>query len=218
MVEEKKPQKRQIAEKVRVKDILSGRYIQEEGWNPNYIELDDSRRISRVNIIGAVVEKEEGQEINYNSIVLDDGSGTISVRVFGEDMGKLAGISVGDVVLIIGRPREYGNEKYLLLEIIKKVENKKWIDVRRLELGVKKETVVEEKKEIENVKEEAVEETVISESVGDKIIEFVRNNDKGDGVDIQEIVNEFKDEKEVKNLLSEGELFEVKPGRVKVLE
>jgi RPA family protein len=147
---------------------------------------------------------------------LDDGSGSISARVFGEDLAKLAGVNVGDVVLVIGRPREYGSEKYVLLEIIKKVENKKWIDVRRLELGVKREVIVEEKEE--ETKEESIEESVVGESIGDKIIEFVRNNDKGDGVDIQDIVNEFKDEDEVKNLLIEGELFEVKPGRVKVLE
>ena len=65
MVEEKEKemresgnQKRQVAEKIRIKDILGGRYIQEEGWTPNYVETDNGKKVSRVNIIGAVVEKE----------------------------------------------------------------------------------------------------------------------------------------------------------------
>ncbi|MEE9525072.1 MAG: OB-fold nucleic acid binding domain-containing protein [Candidatus Woesearchaeota archaeon] len=232
MVEEREIQKRQIAEKIRIKDILGGRYVQEEGWTPNYVETDSGKKVSRANIIGAVVEKEEGEELNYTSLVLEDGSGRISIRVFGDDLVKLEGINVGDVVLVIGRPREYGSERYLLLEIIKKIEDKKWIEVRNKELGkvavVKKEVQSSvEPKQVESVEEaivgvdqQTVGESVVGGeiSVGDKIIEFVRAEDKGEGVEIEEIVKKFENEDSVKNLLSEGELFEVKPGRVKVLE
>ena len=34
-------QKRQIAYKVRINDLLGGKYVKEEGWNPNYIESGD---------------------------------------------------------------------------------------------------------------------------------------------------------------------------------
>jgi RPA family protein len=212
-------QKRQIAEKARIKYILQGRYVQQEGWNPNYIEAVDGRKISRVNIIGAVVSKEEGEEINYNSIIIDDGSGKISARVFGEEIKRLKNVNIGDVVLIVGRPREYGGERYILLEIIKKIEDKKWIEVRQKELG--KELDVEKEEKAEKDFEEEVssaEDVVKEESTAEKIIDFVRKTDGGDGVDIEDIVNEFSDEDCVKNLLSEGELFEIRPGRVKVLE
>ena len=205
-------QKRQIACKVRIKEILSGRYIKEDGWMPNYVETSDGRRISRVNIIGAIVARQEDGEVGYNSIVIDDGTGKISVRVFGDDADKLKDSEVGDIILVIGRPREYGSERYVLLEIVKKIDNKKWIDVRNLEIGAMKKTVVEEPK-TEKIVEEVVEETL-----SDKIIDFVKMSDKGDGVEIEDVVKEFNDESAIKNLLSEGELFEIKPGRIKVLE
>ena len=220
MVGEGERQKRQIACKARVKEILSGRYVKEDGWMPNYVETVDGRKISRINIIGAVVASEEEKEIGYNSIVIDDGTGKVSVRVFGDDADKLKGIGVGDVVLIIGRPREYGAERYVLLEIIKKIDDKKWIDVRKLELGATAIDKVEEKPE-EELKEEAIEEGVVGGeemTAGDKIVDYIRKVDKGDGVDIEEVLKEFGDENAIKTLLSEGELFEVKPGRIKVLE
>ena len=76
-------------------------------------------------------------------------------------------------------------------------------------------------------KEEKIEERVAAESqieesketsVSDKIIEFVRDQDRGEGVETEEVVKKFQDEDAIKTLLSEGELFEVKPGRIKVLE
>ncbi|MBR9692064.1 hypothetical protein GOV06_04730 [Candidatus Woesearchaeota archaeon] len=225
MAGEGESQKRQIACKVRIKKILSGKYIKEEGWTPNYVETDSGKKISRVNIIGIVVSNQEDSEIGYNSIVIDDGTGKISIRVFEDEADKLKGIEIGDVVLIIGRPREYGTERYLLLEIIKKIEDKRWIEIRKKELGKEDEVVGEEKIEEagivqkeENIKE-TVEESVVEEaSIGDKIIDYIRENDDGAGVDIEEIIKKYNDENAVKELLSEGELFEVRPGRVKVLE
>ncbi len=221
-------QKRQVAKKIKISDVLSGSYIKEDGWNPNFIEVDE-KRISRANIIGAVLEKEEGNDLNYISIMLDDGSGNISGRVFKDDMYKLKDINIGDIILVIARPREYGNERYLLIEIAKKIENKKWIEVRKLELEKNKDNVKKIVKKTEDIeekskgsREEVVEEDVVKEekemSAGDKVIDFVREKDGGEGIDVQAIVDEFKDEKIVKDLLSEGELFEIKPGRIKVLE
>ncbi|MBD3354598.1 hypothetical protein GF361_01275 [Candidatus Woesearchaeota archaeon] len=221
-------QKRQVAKKIKINDVLSGSYIKEDGWNPNFIEVN-GEKVSRVNIIGAVLEKEEGDGLNYISIMLDDGSGKISGRVFKDDMYKLKDIDIGDIVLAIARPREYGSERYLLLEIVKKIKNKKWIKVRKLELEKKNDDVKEVVQKTEDIeetptesKEEVVEEDIVKEEKEmnnvDKIIDFVREKDKGDGIDIQAIVDKFDDERIVKDLLSEGELFEIKPGRVKVLE
>src|SRR3989338_7527293 len=90
--------KREIAYKVRIKDVLDGKYIKEEGWTPNYILTSDGRRVSRVNIIAVVVSKNT-DNLNY-ALVLDDGSGRISIRSF--DSGKiLDDFDIGDIILII---------------------------------------------------------------------------------------------------------------------
>jgi len=207
-------QKRQIAYKARIKDLLDGVYVKEDGeWTPNYIGINE-KKISRVNIIGTVVLKEDGQ--NYQNIILDDGSGKISVRSFGKD-NFFRENDIGDVVLLIGRPRQFGSEKYIVPEILKKIENKKWIDVRKLELGRE----IRNPKEIRNEEIKDVEIEHIEESPSNRILQLVREFDSGSGADIEEIIlkSDIKEaEKIIKNLLEDGEIFEVKSGKLKVLE
>ncbi len=219
-VEKRSQIKREIAYKVRVKDILDGRYVKEEGWTPNYILTADNRQISRVNIIGVVVSKNI-DNFNY-SLILDDGSGRISVRGFEKSRG-LEEIDIGDVILLIARPREYGNEKYLVSEIVKGVKDRRWVEVRKIEL--KKEIrIVEGVKQEERgeIKEEIEEEVIADErSIPQKIFSTIKDLDNGSGVEVEEIIKKIKSndaEVIINNLLKEGEVFEVKPGRIKILD
>ena len=210
-------QKRQIAYKTRIKDLVSGRYVKEEGWTPNYIECGD-KKISRANLIGTIVSKESMD--NYQSIALDDGTGKISARTFEKNMA-LDKVDVGDVVLLIGRPREYGGEKYILIEIIRKIENKKWILYRKAEFdGAVEEKAPEKAEEAQSsVQEEAVESVACEESSAEKIIKRIRALDSGNGADFEEVIKGMPDgEKTAGMLLKEGDIFEIKPGRLKVLD
>ena len=76
-------QKRQIAYKVQIKDIHNSIYTKREGFNPNYLEIN-GKEISRVNVIVVVVQKTVIN--NYTTIVVDDGSGELSVRIFESDI------------------------------------------------------------------------------------------------------------------------------------
>jgi len=159
------PQKRQIAYKARIADLINGGYVKEEGWTPNYIITKQGKHISRINLIGTVISKtEEGSE--YQSLVVDDGSGTISLRLF-EKNDNVKNIEIGDVVLLIGRPREYGSEKYIVPEIIKKINNKKWIDVRKIELGIEN---------LKTKKDELGKEEVVVEKIDDSTKEKTASN------------------------------------------
>jgi len=54
-----------------------------------------------------------------------------------------------------------------------------------------------------------------------KILNVITILDKGEGVDVQEVVNNIKIdncENIVQNLIEEGEVFEISPGKVKILE
>jgi len=214
-----KAQKRQIAYKIRIKDLLAGKYTKEEGWSPNYIETEDGRNISRINLIGVVVSKQP-EEVNYQSIVLDDGTGRITVRTF-DEKNRFDIVNIGDIILVIGRPREYGGERYVLLEILRKIENEKWMQLRKLELGkepIKKQNE-EKPKDIDNdIVEEVVEEEVIEDKY-QKTMEKIKDLDKGEGADFEEVVKDIEDgEKLIESLLQRGEVFEVSPGKLKVLE
>ena len=53
-----KIQKRQVAYKTAISDILKADYVKEEGeWVPNYVKIGD-KKVSRVNILAVVVGKQ----------------------------------------------------------------------------------------------------------------------------------------------------------------
>ena len=201
-------QKRQTAYKIRVKDILDSKYVKTSGIEPNYLKIG-SKQISRANILGVVVEKSDMD--NYKAITIDDGSGRISARIF-DDKIFLSNVEVGDVVNLIGRPREFSSEKYMIIEAIKKTDHA-WAMVRSLEL--QKNDNDSKKSEVIQDKEEKVDL-----SPKNKIILAIKELDNGDGVLIESVLSKNVDgaEKIIDTLLKEGGIFEVKPGKLKVLE
>jgi len=113
---------RQTAIKCSVKDILEGKYILQEGFEPNYVSTDYGR-VSRANLIGAVVGIE-----SKTAFVFDDGSGMIRVRFFEENITLP---EVGTLLNVIGRPRMFNNELYIQPEISKHLQDPKWIGIRK---------------------------------------------------------------------------------------
>ncbi len=207
---EQKFQKRQTAYKIRIKDILNFKYIKTEGFDPNYLEIQ-SQEISRINIMGVVIQKSRLD--NYKTLVIDDSTGKISARIF-ENKVFLDKIEVGDIVLVIGRPREFSSEKYILIETIKKIDPA-WTKVRELEL---------EKNIAEHIpitkNKIPVKESIVDLNPTNKIIKLIKELDKGNGVSIEELSSKNIEgiDKMVDVLLKEGDVFEIKPGRLKVLE
>ena len=202
--------RRQVAYKVRIKDIINGQYVKEGGeFTPNYVLVND-KQVSRADIMGVVIDLDQENK----SIVINDGSDSISLRIFEEKEYK---VSIGDIILVIGRPREFNNEKYIVPEIIKKIENKKWVELRKAELKL---IDLLSKGNAEQLIE--TEEIVLGANNNyNDIFRSIKEIDNGDGADIQEVISRSKvieAEAIIKNLLKEGEIFEIRPGRVKVLE
>lgn len=218
-------QKRQTAFVVRISDILKGSYVKEEGWQPNYIKMG-TKKVSRVNIIATVISKPE--EEPFKTMVVDDGA-RISVRSF-EEADVFKDFEIGDVVLIIGRPREYAQQKYVMPEIIKRVDER-WAELRKLQLqrleleekeerALEVEEIKEEKKE-EEEKEKEVEEEKTRDTNMQHVFELVKELDKGEGADFEAVMNKAdvqSPEKIIRALLEQGEIFELRPGKLKVLE
>lgn len=159
--------------------------------------------LGRINLLGVVISIQEKDV--YTNIFVDDGTGSVSVRLFGQDVAY----AVGDVVKVVGRPRVFGQERYIAPEIMRKVDQK-WIIVRKKErdllqkhLPVPKSEPPKEPERLENT---------------DVCIDLIRKEDKGDGVDVEVLATYGISEERVNNLLKDGTIFETRPGRVKVLE
>lgn len=209
--------KRQPAYIVSIQNILLGQFNKTEGWEPNYIVTNFGMKISRVNIMGIVVEKDNQQ------ITIDDSTGIIRVRSFDVFSGfDLA--DVGKPVMIIGKVREYG-EIYLSPEILKPISSelleerkKEWELIKNLWADGK---IIQEEPEKKAEFKDAViqEEETKEESALDKIITFIESNDSGSGVSRKKILEAHPDVQDVlERLILEGDIFEVKPDTFKVLK
>jgi len=125
-------QERLVAKKLDIKTLYTGQYVIQEGFNPNYIEIG-GERISRVRILATVIDKFLSEDGNYGTITLDDGTDTIRAKAF-QDLRIIEPIEKGDVVDVIGKIREYNEERYLQPEIIVKIEDPNFEVLRKLEL------------------------------------------------------------------------------------
>src|SRR3989344_7771992 len=111
--------KRNVAYKLRVGDILAGKPSL-NGDRFNFLDFD-GKNIIRVNVVGNIVDKFEREgEKKFSSFTLDDGSGQIKLRFFGDDVDKFKEINQGDTVVVIGLLRFWNNELYISPEIMRK--------------------------------------------------------------------------------------------------
>jgi RPA family protein len=217
--------RRQTAYKCSVKQILENNYVQRPGWDPNFIQLGELQ-VSRVNLMAVVVAREG------NSLTIDDGTGQVQAVFFGEQ-NKFLDINVGDVVTIIGRPREYQQRRFVAPEIIRKVEDPRWVEYRKKELELQQPAVPgREKKEGESEaageeipgwKEKLVklEGETVENNYASIILSAIRRLDGGDGAPAQDVIRESKlgkAERYIRDLLNEGEIYELRPGKLKVLD
>lgn len=208
---------RQTAYKVFIGDLLSGEYVKELGeWDPNYLLIKD-KKVSRINIVASVISKFETPE-QYVSLDVDDGSGVISLKTWKEDVKLFDGVKIGDLVLVVGRVRQYNDQIYVTPEIVKVLQDFGWSKLRKLELeriwGKREEVKVGQEKKPELV----VTEEAVTETSRQKVLNIIEKEE----VDLKRVVelsNLNSDEVKVivQNLLKEGEIFEPRPGVLKII-
>jgi hypothetical protein len=216
---------RKTALRIKINDLSKGVFVKSGGdFDPSFVRVN-GREVNRVNLMGVVVEVSDLGD----SLSIDDGTGIIEVRIFSNDLSL--DFDIGDLINIIGKPREFNSQIFISCEVAKKVENSKWLELRKKELakysfvepeadGVVDDAIRPEQ-DVEEEKLEQEPQTHDDGSPISKILCLVKDLDKGDGADFDAVVEESKldnAEKVINNLLEEGELFEVKSGRLKVLE
>ncbi|MHA1378039.1 MAG: OB-fold nucleic acid binding domain-containing protein [Candidatus Helarchaeota archaeon] len=172
--------KRETAFKLSISDIIRGKFIKTD--NRSYIITPFGLNVNRARILGTVIDiqiykqdqNQENIEItkkDYGYLVIDDGTETIRVKFWGDDIEKhkLQDLEVGDNVDIIGRVREYNDEIFIMPEMILKITDPNWELLRELEKIEIKELF--KKKKLSNV-------VNVSEDVNEKITNIVDNVEK----------------------------------------
>jgi RPA family protein len=220
------PRKRQTAFKLKISEMLSGNTVSSN--NLNFLEIND-KKITRVNIIANVIDKfvSEGEK-RYAALTIDDASGQIRVKAFGEDIEKIRMVEIGDIVLVIGNPRFFNNELYILPEILKPVDSK-WLVARKFELEKNKSKKISAEVaqtktggiEVERITSDEKQLTVKDSSLLRKqILELLKKNEEGSDIDkiimtLHAPVEEINST--ITKMLEDAEIYEPKPGRIRLL-
>ena len=197
--------KRNIAYKLRIGALLTGKPIL-EGDRMKFLELGD-KQVVRVNVVANIVDKyvQEGEK-KFASLTIDDGTGQIKVKTFGDDVEKFVPYNQGDTVAVIGMVRSWNNEVYLTPDILKKKEPL-YLLVRKLEA--------------ESEMPRSVEKPQLA-ALKEKIVDLLRTSEKDGGIDIEKIVLDLKEHPdvinpEIKRLLEDGIAYEPRPGKLRWL-
>ena len=227
--------KRQTAYRTWISSLSTSTYVKQEGWDPNYVELD-GKQVSRVNLLATVVSKFVSDDGNYAAITIDDGTDTIRCKAFGPDVVKLKDLKVGSVVRVIGKVKEYNEEIHLSPEVACELDDPNWIIVWSLELGKPKAVIKSIQKPStvapvakpdvgsNNPSDQNTEEVQSppEENYSGNVLEIIKKLDTGDGANTEDVIKESKlDPEEAKNivvgLLRSGDIFEPKKGILKPL-
>jgi len=205
-MEEKK--QRATAYKLRIGSIIGGRAVTDAEGRLNYFEINN-KRVLRTNIVASIIDRYESEdpEKKYLSFTIDDGSGQIRLKIFGDDVDKYKEFSQGDTVMVIGMLRVFNNETYIIPEIIKK-QDPKYLLVRKLELEGESENIEISKEEVKALR--------------DQLIDMIKGAEADGGIEIDKLIMELKTDpeiinKEIQKILEEGLAYEPKPGKIRYL-
>lgn len=196
---------RATAYKLRIGDILAGKQIL-DGERFNFLELGN-KQIIRVNIVANIIEKYESEgEKKYLSFTIDDASGQIRIKAFGDDVARFKEISQGNTIMIIGKLRFFNNELYILPEIIRQ-KDPRYLLIRKLELE-KSQPKIQNKEEVKAVK--------------DQIIEMLKKAEEEGGISTDKLIMEIRAppdiiNQEIQKLLEDGLAYEPRPGKIRYL-
>ena len=198
--------KRNIAYKMRIGDVLKGRPMMDEG-KFLFLEMGD-KKVVRINVLANCVDKyvQEGEK-QFASLTVDDASGQIKLKAFGEDIEPLKNVLQGDTLQIIGNVREWNGELYVIPEVIKKVDARLLL-VRKLE--------------IQNSRKDMPVAESGDSSLKNGIMQKIKDAEGDGGIDIDKIIMDTEASPDlingdIKKLLEEGLVYEPRPGRLRYL-
>ena len=190
--------------KASIADIVNGEFVKE--GEQSFVRVGNGKELSRVRILGTVVEKYVSNDGNYAALTLDDSTETIRAKFFQQYVSSISNVNAGDAIDVFGFLREYEGEVYIAPLFLKKITDPNFEVLRKLELAVPSAGG-----EISSID---LESTVLM-----KVAEL----DNGSGVKIEILADSLEPEKEraleiVRNLLIKGDLYEPKKGFVKRID
>jgi len=189
----------------------------------------------KVCLIGKVIDIQEDKKVIRLKLL--DTFGFFDVVLF-----DVYNIKLFDTLLVLGNVSEYNNNFSVIaryLSILNGDDEILWrkFFIKKIKKNIKKnnkENKMDEEKQSnkDNAEEKEVKKEIYKEEYDEElpeevklrkqILEFIRDNDKGDGVSLKDIENFFDISEEklsniIMDLLSSGEIYESSPEKYKVI-
>jgi RPA family protein len=238
---------RQTTRLARVCDLVSGRFIQgdKETMRANTVVTSFGEKVSRVKLVGTVVDRFNSDDGRFASLTIDDGTGVIRARVFGSDSKMIEGFFPGDLVAVGGKVKRYNDENYVAPEYVRRLDdpNEETLfrlnvldslvdkkraadDLRRVKDQMSEEEILEYASEKYSMSPEEVQAVLQSEAprvdYKPMLLDIIRRLDAGDGVEIGKILeaaklDESMAESAIGALIDGGDVYEPTAGRLKAV-
>lgn len=188
-----------------------------------------------------LVREADSERQRYESITIDDGSGTVRLKVWGERGSTiLKPVEEGKLALVVGKVEKYGDEIHIDPELVKEVTDPNIMSLHLLE---RYETILKRRGVTLPETSPYQQETLESElpehdsaakkkpakrvgGVTGEILQFIRENAGPDGIHMQEIVANFEekgiDSKEIQEkvfrLYADDAIIEVSAARYRPID
>jgi RPA family protein len=223
------PMQRLTAKKVRISELMNGKWVKREGFEPSFVITELGEKVSRARVMATIVQTFMAEDGNFGSVTLDDGTDTIRAKTF-KTVKPLDSFKEGEFVDLIGKVREYNGEIYIIPEVIARMEDPNMELLRRLELVKKARELVGKPPEAspeeqadgiemgKPAKEEGQKPKEDDSELRKQILAVIEK--EPDGVEYGKILEGVKAEESriesvLNEILSEGICYEPTPGKVK---
>ncbi|MHA1596216.1 MAG: OB-fold nucleic acid binding domain-containing protein [Candidatus Asgardarchaeia archaeon] len=202
--------KRVTAKKLFIKEVIGLRVLETEEGRMKFISPFSGKSVSRVHLSGTVINvfPRDEESRNFLFLTIYDGTGTLRLKMWGNEREVAKGLSVGDVVDVVGKVKLYQEEVYVSPEVIRRVEDPNLELMRWAEIL---ESKVEEMREDIN-------------QVMDKVYKIIKVEDRGKGVPFPLIRNRMFFiplgllEDAIGRMIDNGDIYESGDGVYKTVE
>jgi len=195
--------KRLTAKKASLEEIISGKFIKKSGFESSYILTTLGRKLSRVRVLGLIVDKFISPDERYATITIDDSSETIRCKAF-VNVKVFDNYNLGDLVDVFGKLREYNTEVYVMPEIIKKV-NSNFETLRLLEL----EKIFREQKDKIKTVQDLKKKTSDLNELKIAARELIPSEDAEGILEAQETIENIVEEKNVEKIETKTKILKL---------
>lgn len=229
---------------LRIIEIKNSTYFNgnKEEKLPSFIITKLGEKVVRAGIVGTVVDKYVNFDMTYSRFVVCDDTDDIIVKFFGNLVEESIKFDIGNLVFVFGKIRE-GKYRYLRAEFIRKVDFlfESFFKMKIIERIKRKSPIINEilrmsevlsynellgeAKERFDLDESQIIEILklkINKNIDEKILEIMEKFSDS-GISLSEILSFVNIEKEkliqaIENLMEEGKIYEISPGRYKIIK